>query len=276
MACAAPSAARSVTGVEVAPLAGGPARRIDCDLLAVSGGWNPAVHLHSQSRGTLRWDEALAGLRARPAGPARRKRGGGGGAFGLASALAERGGGGRAALAALGLPVPDVAQPQAADEPCAVAPLWAVPGSGGDAFVDLMNDVTVADLALARREGYGAIEHAKRYTTGGMALDQGKTGGTAILGVLAGLDGAAPGGTTTFRSPYTPVDFGVIAGGREGPVVLPYRHTPLTAWHIAQGAVMYEAGARWRRPGYYPRARRNLPADRGPRGPHGARGRGRL
>jgi sarcosine oxidase subunit alpha len=129
-----------------------------------------------------------------------------------------------------------------------------VPGSGSDAFVDLMNDVTVADLALARREGYGAIEHAKRYTTGGMALDQGKTGGTAILGVLAGLNGAAPGGTTTFRSPYTPVDFGVIAGGREGPVVLPYRHTPLTAWHIAQGAVMYEAGARWRRPGYYPRA----------------------
>ena len=114
--------------------------------------------------------------------------------------------------------------------------------------------MTVADIELALREGYGNIEHVKRYTTGGMGIDQGKTGNVNIIGAVAERQGKTPDqvGVTTFRPPYTPVDFGAIAGGRSGPVVLPYRHTPLTQWHIAQGAVMYEAGARWRRPGYYP------------------------
>lgn len=242
---------RGVTGVEVAPVSGGPVRRIDCDLLAVSGGWTPAVHLHSQSRGTLRWDDHIAGFVPDRMAQASASAGAAAGVFGLAAALRS---GADAAAQALGLPPPDV--PQADDEPHAIAPLWSVPAiRGGKAFVDLMNDVTVDDIALAMREGYGAAEHAKRYTTGGMALDQGKAGGMTILGVLAGLRGQRPEevGTTTFRAPYTPVDFGTIAGGRAGPVVLPFRHTPLTAWHKAQGAVMYEAGARWRRPGYYPR-----------------------
>jgi sarcosine oxidase subunit alpha len=88
-----------------------------------------------------------------------------------------------------------------------------------------------------------------------MALDQGKTGNANVIGILAGLHGTAPGvvGTTTYRAPYTPVEFGTIAGGRAGPVLRPFRHTPLTEWHIAQGATMYEAGAGWRRPGLYPR-----------------------
>jgi sarcosine oxidase subunit alpha len=242
---------RGVTGVEVAPVTGGPVRRIACDLLAVSGGWTPAVHLHSQSRGSLRWDDAIAGFVPDRAAQASASAGAAAGVFGLASALRS---GADAAAQVLGLAPPAV--PDAVDEPHAIAPLWSVPATrGGKAFVDLMNDVTVDDLALATREGYGAAEHAKRYTTGGMALDQGKTGGMTILGVLAGLRGQRPEdvGTTTFRAPYTPVDFGTIAGGRSGPVVLPFRHTPLTGWHKAQGAVIYEAGARWRRPGYYPR-----------------------
>ena len=240
----------SVTGVEIAPVTGGPTRRIACDLLAVSGGWTPAVHLHSQSRGTLRWDDSIAGfVPDRPAQPGA-SAGAAAGIFGLGAALRS---GAQAAAQVLGLDAPTV--PEADDEPHATAPLWSVPATrGGKAFVDLLNDVTTDDLALAHREGFGAAEHAKRYTTGGMALDQGKTGGMAILGVLAGLRGADPGtvGTTTYRAPYTPVDFGTIAGGRAGQVVLPWRHTPLTDWHKAQGAVMYEAGARWRRPGYYP------------------------
>ena len=245
----------SVRGVEIVPVSGGPVQRIACDLVAVSGGWTPAVHLHSQSRGTLRWDEAIAAFVPDRAGPEQPSASAGAavGVFGLADALRS---GAEAAARALGLSALPTF-PEAENEPHAIAALWAVaPGrAGAKSFVDILNDVTVDDLALAHREGYGAVEHAKRYTTGGMALDQGKSGGMSIMGVLAGLRGQEPGqvGTTTYRAPYTPVDFGTIAGGRAGPAVLPYRHTPLTEWHKAQGAVMYEAGARWRRPGYYPR-----------------------
>ena len=111
-------------------------------------------------------------------------------------------------------------------------------------------------MDLAVREGFGAVEHAKRYTTAGMGPDQGKTGNINVIGVLANRTGQtlAAVGTTTFRAPYAPIEFGALAGWRQGPVSPPYRHTPLTQWHIDHGAVMYEAGARWRRPGYYPRA----------------------
>jgi sarcosine oxidase subunit alpha len=109
-------------------------------------------------------------------------------------------------------------------------------------------------VQLAIREGFGAVEHVKRYTTAGMGIDQGKTGNLNVVGAIANATGATPVeiGTTTFRSPYVPVEFGVITGIREESVYLPYRHTPLTAWHQARGACIYEAGARWRRPGYYP------------------------
>ena len=240
---------RGLRGVEVAPLSGGKTQRIACDLLAVSGGWNPAVHLHSQSRGTLRWDDTIAAFRPDRTAQPSASVGAADGRFGLHQALQSGAG---AVAAHLGLAMPDI--PQAEDAPYRIEPLWSVPSAtGGKAFVDLMNDVTLDDIALANREGYGAVEHAKRYTTAGMALDQGKTGNVNVIGILAGLQDAAPGqiGTTTFRAPYTPVSFGTIAGGRAGPALLPYRHTPLTDWHIAQGAVIYEAGARWRRPGYY-------------------------
>ena len=227
-------------------------RRIFCDLLAVSGGWNPAVHLYSQSRSAILWDETLASFR--PGAPVQpvRSAGAANGRMELAAALAE---GAAAARAALGLETGPEEVPDAPDMSYTVAPLWAVPGPGRKAFLDIQNDVTVADIDLALREGYGNIEHVKRYTTGGMGLDQGKTGNINIIGVVAERQGLTPDqvGTTTYRAPYTPVDFGAIAGRREGPVVLPYRHTPLTGWHMDQGAVMYEAGARWRRPGYYPR-----------------------
>ena len=237
-------------GVEIAPVGGGPAARINCDLLAVSGGWTPAVHLHSQSRGSLRWDDAIAAFRPDQVAQSSASVGAADGRFGMTQALQS---GAEAVAAYLGLAVPDT--PRATEQPYNIAPLWSVPGKG-KAFVDLMNDVTLDDIALADREGYGAVEHAKRYTTSGMALDQGKTGNVNVIGILAGLQGKTPDqvGVTTFRAPYTPVSFGSIAGGKAGPGVLPFRHTPLTGWHMAKGAVMYEAGARWRRPGYYPRA----------------------
>jgi sarcosine oxidase subunit alpha len=246
---------RALRAVSVAPLAGGDARRIDCDLLAVSGGWSPAVHLYSQSRAPIAWDDRLAAfLPAGPAGPVAAA-GAAGGALELGAALADGAAKARAALADLGFAPPDAALPEAEDLPYGITPLWSVPGAGAKAFLDIQNDVTVADIELALREGYSSIEHVKRYTTGGMGLDQGKTGNVNIIGAVAERLGKTPGevGVTTFRPPWTPVEFGAIAGRRSGPVVLPYRHTPLTDWHKAQGAVIYEAGARWRRPGYYPR-----------------------
>ena len=150
--------------------------------------------------------------------------------------------------------------PDAHDLPYAVDPLWRVETSTGKAFLDLQNDVTVDDVHLALREGYSNVEHVKRYTTGGMGIDQGKTGNLNIIGTVALAQGVAMEavGTTTFRAPYTPVSFGAIGGWRDGPVALPYRHTPITDWNLAQGAFMYEAGARWRRPGYFPRAGEGL------------------
>jgi len=123
-------------------------------------------------------------------------------------------------------------------------------------FVDVSGDVTIADLGLALREGFDSIELVKRYTTAGMGIDQGKTGNLNVVGAVAAAQGLRMEdvGQTTMRSPWTPVEFGALVGARGGPVFLPYRHTPLTSWHIAHGAFMFEAGARWRRPLYYPRA----------------------
>jgi len=211
----------------------GARRRIKCDLLAVSGGWNPAVHLFSQSRGSLRYDKGLAAYL--PGIPAQN-------------------------VECVGAAAGEMTLKE--EPPYAIEPLWQVaPLLRPDkAFLDIQNDVTVADVHLALREGYGNIEHVKRYTTGGMGIDQGKTGNINITGTVALQQGVpmAEVGTTTFRSPYTPVSFGAMAGIREDSVVLPYRHTPVTGWNVANGAEMYESGARWRRPGYFPRTGETL------------------
>ena len=239
---------RLVKAVSVMPSNGGATRRIACDLLAVSGGWNPAVHLWSQSRGTLAYDEALSTFR--PDTPAQNaiSAGAANGDLTLADALrsgAEAGAGGGK--------TPEI--PASDDLPYAVEPIWRVEQARGKAFLDMQNDVSVDDVHLALREGYDNVEHVKRYTTGGMGIDQGKVGNINIIGTVAIQKGLPLDevGTTTFRAPYTPVSFGAIGGIREGSVSLPYRHTPITAWNLANGAFMYESGARWRRPGYFPR-----------------------
>ena len=254
--------ARAVSGATVRPAAGGAGRRIACDLLCVSGGWNPAVHLYSQSRSPLRYDEGIAAfVPAEPAAQPVVCAGAAAGRFGLAEVLADGAERGRRAAEALGFAAPAVDPPAAeASLPLAIEPLWhAAPEGGAEgadrkAFLDLQHDVTVADIRLALREGFGAVEHAKRYTTAGMGIDQGKTGNINVIGTLAAEQGLRleEVGTTTFRSPFVPVAFGALAGARQESVVLPYRHTPITAWNKARGAVMYEAGARWRRPGYFP------------------------
>ena len=231
--------------------------RLDCDLLAISGGWNPAVHLFSQSRGTLTYDDDLASFV--PDKPMQKVVciGSSAGKMNIASAMAETATTVIDCLNQDGFTSPALTMPKIALIPdYNIYPLWQVDGlkPGDKAFVDIQNDVTLDDIGIAMREGFDTVEHVKRYTTAGMGIDQGKTGNVNVIGIMAEASNkkAEEIGTTTFRSPFTPVDFGAIAGQRNGKVILPFRHTPITEWNKKQGAVMYEAGARWQRPGYFP------------------------
>ena len=201
------------------------ASTIPCDTLLVSGGWNPAVHLFSQARGTLRWDDAACALR-----PDSTVRG----------------------MSVVGAAAGDVPPP--AEPPMA---LWSVAtnDAGPDTrFVDLQRDATVADVLRATGAGLESVEHVKRYTTIGTAHDQGKTSGVLSSGLVAETLGRelASIGTTTFRPPYTPVPFAALAGRDRGELFDPVRTTALHAWHVEQGAVFENVG-QWHRPQYYPR-----------------------
>ncbi|MGE0725049.1 MAG: sarcosine oxidase subunit alpha family protein, partial [Alphaproteobacteria bacterium] len=250
---------RAVRAVDVRPIAGGGARRIDANLLAVSGGWSPVVHLHAQARGRLVFDEAQ--LCFRPAGEASASSvvsvGAANGTFDLAAALEEGHRAGAAAARAVDRAA-DLPPPRAPAVPLARAPAasWTVPAMPprAKAFVDLQNDVTTADLALAVREGFEAVEHLKRYTTAGMGTDQGKTGNVNAIGIVADLRRLPQGnaGTTTFRPPFTPVAYGALAGRHVGASFDPVRVTPIHPWHVAHGAVMENVG-QWHRPRYFPR-----------------------
>jgi sarcosine oxidase subunit alpha len=235
----------------------GTTTRFDCDLLAISGGWNPTIHLFSQSRGTLAFDDDLASFVPDKAMQKLACVGAAAGMMNMASAIAGTVTAIKAIINECGFDSPAFTMPNLTPSPdYHLQPLWHVDGMkpGDKAFVDVQNDVTLDDIGLAMREGFDTVEHVKRYTTAGMGIDQGKIGNVNVIGNIA--EGSNKQlkdiGTTTFRSPFTPIDFGSIAGQRNGSVVLPFRHTPITQWNRDQGAVMYEAGARWQRPGYFP------------------------
>jgi heterotetrameric sarcosine oxidase alpha subunit len=252
---------RALRAIAVAPIdaAGRPAgaaARIDCDLLAVSGGLTPSVHLHSHTGGKLAWDDTIAAFVPGAARPRTRVCGAARGVFALADCFTDGARAGAAAAEALGLHAPALDPPAfAPDEPWSIRPLWEVKGARGKRFVDLQDDVTADDLDLAVRENYRAIEHVKRYTTLGMGTDQGKTSNLNGLAVVAERRGEAiPAvGTTTFRPPYTPVTLGALAGAETGKHFEPIRRTPLDAWHAAHRALFVEAG-QWLRPRAYVRA----------------------
>ena len=235
----------------------GVTKKLDCDLLAVSGGWNPAVHLFSQSRGDLAYDEGLASFVPDKQVQKLSCVGAAAGMMNMASAMDKTVSAITTILGELGFESPTFTLPELVPSPnYHLYPLWHVDGMkpGDKAFVDIQNDVTLDDIGLAMREGFDTVEHVKRYTTAGMGIDQGKVGNVNVIGNIAKISKKQPGdiGTTTFRAPFTPVDFGSIAGQRNGATVLPFRHTPITQWNKEQGAIMYEAGARWQRPGYFP------------------------
>ncbi|MDG4647293.1 sarcosine oxidase subunit alpha family protein [Roseibacterium sp. SDUM158017] len=243
-----------LTGITVR-LADGSSRQIACGALAVSGGWNPNLHLSAQQRTRPVWDAGIAAFRPAPgAVPGQVLAGAAAGTFSTHGALAEGAEAARAALAALGLEAPAAPLPKAEDAPTRIAAFWHVTGATGRAWLDFQNDVTVKDVALAQQEGFRSVEHVKRYTTLGMATDQGRTANTSAIGVMAALtgQGVAETGTTMFRPPYNPVSIGAFAGRARDGEFRPTRRTPTHAWAEAQGATFVEAG-QWLRAQYFPR-----------------------
>jgi sarcosine oxidase subunit alpha len=227
----------------------------EADLLAMGGGWNPSLHLTCHLGGKPRWDEALSAFVPGTLPPRMRVIGAARGAWSTYAALAEGIEAGLAAASEAGFQGTAPALPRAEDSPGAAAALFHVEGARGKAFVDFQHDVTDADIALAHREGFRAVEHVKRYTTLGMATDQGKTASVTGLAVLARLTerGIAGTGTTTFRPPWTPVAIGAIAGPHRGKAFRPAGFTPTHAWAEANGASFVEVGP-WYRAQWYRRA----------------------
>jgi sarcosine oxidase subunit alpha len=230
-------------------------QRIPCDVLLMSGGYTPTVHLFSQSRGKLRWDEDLKAFVPGAAAENSQSAGACRGVFDLAEVLAD----GAACGAAAASKLEPAGRRFTVDalKRSSRAYLGALPQAQSPvrdkSFVDWQHDVTTRDLALATREGFQSIEHVKRYTTTGMATDQGKTSNLNAMAIVAkNLDVSIPQvGLTTFRMPYTPVSFGSMAGVSRGDLFDPVRTTPTHAWAQAKGAV-FENVALWKRARYFP------------------------
>ncbi len=249
----------SVRGADVAPVdsrgrSRGADRPLHCDLIAVSGGWNPAVHLHAQAKGALAFREDLAAFVPQSAGAPYRNAGAAAGVYDLSGCLQQGFAAGAVAARALGFAAEEPsAPPVEADSVGHGPPLWAIQApKGARLFVDLQNDVTTKDIGLARRENYQSVEHLKRYTTLGMGTDQGKTSNVLGLAVMADKRGEPipQVGTTTFRPPYTPFSFNTMAAGHHGEIGHPVRRTAAHDWHAANGAVWTDASG-WARPMYY-------------------------
>lgn len=250
---------RSVERVVQAVRAGEQWRRQSeepCDLLLVSGGWSPVVNLLSHRGVKPRWDSELAAFVPSKTGEPIS-------VAGSAAAIWDHPGcvdsgvvAAEQALAHLGFGAGSrvASAPPAGGHANQILPVYEIAGLGGSgkAFVDPQHDVTAEDVRLAHREGYVSVEHLKRYTTLGMAVDQGKVGnviGIALMADARGMD-IPEVGTTTFRPPYTPVSIGALRGRHVGAHFRPLRRTPLHDWNLGHGATMTMAGL-WHRPWYF-------------------------
>ena len=241
------SGARGVRSCSVASEGRRRAERIDCDLILNAGGFTPAVHLHSQAGGRLRWLEDAAMFVPEGAASGVTSVGACAGAFARAAAVSHAAEPGEALAHGRAAPAP----PVGGVGRCTAAP--AARRGRGKRFIDLQNDVSADDVALAARENYRSVEHLKRYTTTGMGTDQGKTSNINALALLGELSGRPPGevGTTRFRPPFAPVTLGAIAGRRVGALYRPLKHLPAHDWHAAHGA-LFENFGDWCRPAAYP------------------------
>ena len=236
---------RKVKGLDIAALDGSNRQRLECDAILMSDGWNPAVHLHSQSGGSLDYDDALQAFLPATAVQNAVNVGAAAGIFDLTAAIAMARDGVRGTAVRYPAPAPVGPTRRFADGDPKAASAW----------LDFQNDVTVGDVQLAARENFRSVEHLKRYTTLGMASDQGKTSNISGIHTLSALLGkAAPAiGTTKFRPPFDPVTIGAFAGRATGEDLSPLSQTPSHAAQVALGAVMEPYG-RWTRAAFFPRA----------------------
>ncbi|MFK7865982.1 MAG: sarcosine oxidase subunit alpha family protein [Alphaproteobacteria bacterium] len=254
--------------IQIAPFIAGQlhldqARWVSCDCLGTSGGLNPIVHLYSQAKGKLDWDQSRALFM--PRNHIENVRGMGVHVVGAAAGHFEF----HAILDHIHQKIASIAgitSKKAAKLPNAptatggdrlnLIPLWQVPHAlGKKAFHDFQNDSTTADIALAAREGFLSVEHLKRYTTTGMATDQGKTSNINALAIMADIRGLSVPevGTTTFRPPYSPISFGAITGQNRRELFHPARITPFHQEHLKDGAPFEDVGD-WKRPHYFPQS----------------------
>jgi sarcosine oxidase subunit alpha len=243
----------------------GKPQAVSCDLLLVSAGWTPTVHLHSQAGGTLRFDEVIGAFVPDGARQAVRSAGACAGSFTTAECLRSGAEAGADACRELGFEPGLWTAPKTKQVPVLAGTNVRVipdPDAGGTThFVDLARDATVADVHRATGAGLSSVEHVKRYTTIGTAHDQGKTSGIAATAVIAdALDrDIAELGTTTFRAPFAPVSFGALAGRERGDRYDPVRVTSIHDRHVAAGAEFEDVG-QWKRPRYYPRPGEDMTA----------------
>ncbi len=242
-----------VTGARIVA-AYGTSHTMGCDLIAVSGGFNPNLQVTTHLGGRPQWHENLAAFVPGALPKWMTVAGAANGVFSLASCLGDGAKAGHAAAAASGFDANATAVPHAEDEPINVSAFWHVEAAKHKAFVDQQNDVTAADVRLAEREGYRSVEHLKRYTTLGMATDQGKTSNVNGLALMAELTKKSipVTGTTSARPPYSPVSIGAFAGEHRGKHFKPTRLTPSHNWAKERGAIFIEAGM-WLRAQYFPK-----------------------
>ena len=255
---------KRVSGLIVAPILSdgrvGARHTIPCDCVGMSGGWTPAVHLFSQSRGKLRFDPAIDAFVPGTSAQAERSAGAANGAYDLSECLRQGWIAGAEASENLSRREFEATPSLTGFQPVRVLPSDR-DANRARAFIDFQNDVTAKDIKLAVREGFESIEHVKRYTTTGMATDQGKTSNMNALGLVAGvLDRPIPAvGTTTFRPPYTPVTFGAFVGPNRDRLFDPIRTTPIHQWAADRGAVFENVGL-WKRAWYFPQAGEDMHA----------------
>lgn len=259
--------AKGVTALRTATATNGsgagwrPSGSLDCDLALVSGGWSPVVNLLSHRGVKPQWNAELACFLPCASDEPIHMAGSAAGIWGDEACETSGRAAGAAAVRALGRDAALVAMPAPGGWLNPIRPLYEVkvPDKKLKSFVDPQNDVTADDVRLAHREGYVSVEHLKRYTTLGMATDQGKVGNVIGLALMAeALGKEIPDvGTTTFRPPYTPVSLGALTGRGVGTHFRPLRRTPLHAWNLDHGGTMTMAGL-WHRPWYFARSGEGL------------------
>ena len=238
----------------------GKEKYLECDLLCISGGWNPNVNLFSQSRGKLIYRDSDGTFIPHQSFQNEISIGSCNGTFELNEICNE-------VTNKIGKLINEKLEETEnnfkKNEVAKIKNIWQIPSSKPvgktKMFVDYQNDVTTKDVRLALREGYSSIEHIKRYTTTGMATDQGKTSNVNALGIISEISDRpiAELGTTTFRLPYSPVTFGAMAGRHVKEFFDVERTTPIHHWHVEHGA-MFEDVGQWKRPWYYPKGNENM------------------